>query len=108
MVPTEEVLSFGDDNFIRFEEAGIKEAQDAAFVLVEGGLGERLGYNGINVDNLKTCRELWKPDPANVANVKALFFRLYDVTTAFLFWYYLLCILKFFIIFKGKNVILFR
>ncbi|KAH1039344.1 hypothetical protein J1N35_041087, partial [Gossypium stocksii] len=48
-VPTEEVLSFGDNNFIRFEEAGIKEAQDAAFVLVAGGLGERLGYNGIKV-----------------------------------------------------------
>ncbi|KAH1065208.1 hypothetical protein J1N35_030195 [Gossypium stocksii] len=48
-VPTGEVLSFGDDNFIRFEEAGIKEAQDAAFVLVAGGLGERLGYNGIKV-----------------------------------------------------------
>ncbi|KAH1097144.1 hypothetical protein J1N35_014065 [Gossypium stocksii] len=49
MVPTEEVLSFGDDNVIRFEEVGIKEAQDAAFFLVAGGLGERLGYNGIKV-----------------------------------------------------------
>ncbi|KAB2083159.1 hypothetical protein ES319_A05G246600v1 [Gossypium barbadense] len=49
-VPTgDKVLSFGDDNFIRFEEAGIKEAQDAAFVLVAGGLGERLGYNEIKV-----------------------------------------------------------
>lgn len=54
-VPTGEVLSFGDDNFIRFEEAGVKEAQNAAFVLVAGGLGERLGYNGIKVDNLLTC-----------------------------------------------------
>ncbi|GMI82946.1 UDP-sugar pyrophosphorylase [Hibiscus trionum] len=48
-VPTGEVLSFGDDNFIKFEEAGVKEAQNAAFVLVAGGLGERLGYNGIKV-----------------------------------------------------------
>ncbi|KAJ6938068.1 hypothetical protein NC651_004687 [Populus alba x Populus x berolinensis] len=31
----------------KFEEAGVKEAQNAAFVLVAGGLGERLGYNGI-------------------------------------------------------------
>ncbi|KAH1039476.1 hypothetical protein J1N35_041219 [Gossypium stocksii] len=37
-VPTEEVLSFGDDNFIRIEEAGIKKAQDATFVLVAGAL----------------------------------------------------------------------
>ncbi|GLT84928.1 hypothetical protein SLE2022_031360 [Rubroshorea leprosula] len=48
-VPTGEVLTYGDDNFIKFEETGIKEAQNAAFVLVAGGLGERLGYNGIKL-----------------------------------------------------------
>ncbi|XP_011027439.1 PREDICTED: UDP-sugar pyrophosphorylase [Populus euphratica] len=48
-VPTGENLSYGDENFIKFEEAGVKEAQNAAFVLVAGGLGERLGYNGIKV-----------------------------------------------------------
>lgn len=48
-VPTGETLTFGDDNFIKFEEAGVREARRAAFVLVAGGLGERLGYNGIKV-----------------------------------------------------------
>ncbi|XP_016553012.2 UDP-sugar pyrophosphorylase isoform X2 [Capsicum annuum] len=48
-VPLGEVLTYGDDSFVQFEEAGIKEAQKAAFVLVAGGLGERLGYNGIKV-----------------------------------------------------------
>lgn len=48
-VPTGEVLTYGDDNFIKFEEIGIREARNAAFVLVAGGLGERLGYNGIKV-----------------------------------------------------------
>lgn len=48
-VPSGEVLTFGEDNFIQFEETGVKEAQNAAFVLVAGGLGERLGYNGIKV-----------------------------------------------------------
>lgn len=48
-VPAGEVLSFGDENFIKFEEAGIREACDAAFVLVAGGLGERLGYGGIKL-----------------------------------------------------------
>ncbi|XP_015885782.1 UDP-sugar pyrophosphorylase [Ziziphus jujuba] len=48
-VPKGEVLTFGDDNFINFEDAGIREAHKAAFVLVAGGLGERLGYNGIKV-----------------------------------------------------------
>ncbi|XP_052190773.1 UDP-sugar pyrophosphorylase [Diospyros lotus] len=48
-VPSGESLTFGDDNFIHFEEIGVKEMQNAAFVLVAGGLGERLGYNGIKV-----------------------------------------------------------
>lgn len=48
-VPSGEVLKFGDDNFIQYEDAGIREARNAAFVLVAGGLGERLGYNGIKV-----------------------------------------------------------
>ncbi|KAK4802350.1 hypothetical protein SAY86_000553 [Trapa natans] len=48
-VPTGEVLTHGDDSFLNFEEEGIKEARRAAFVLVAGGLGERLGYNGIKV-----------------------------------------------------------
>lgn len=50
-VPSGEVLTFGEDNFIQFEETGVKEAQNSAFVLVAGGLGERLGYNGIKVKN---------------------------------------------------------
>ncbi|CAD6335526.1 unnamed protein product [Miscanthus lutarioriparius] len=48
-VPSGEVLTFGDDNFVSLEAAGIKEARNAAFVLVAGGLGERLGYKGIKV-----------------------------------------------------------
>ncbi|XP_062111420.1 UDP-sugar pyrophosphorylase isoform X2 [Humulus lupulus] len=48
-VPEGDILTFGDDNFIKFEETGIREVQRAAFVLVAGGLGERLGYNGIKV-----------------------------------------------------------
>jgi UDP-N-acetylglucosamine pyrophosphorylase len=52
-VPSGEVLTFGDDNFVSLEAAGVKEARNAAFVLVAGGLGERLGYKGI-----KVCAEL--------------------------------------------------
>ncbi|KAK3230549.1 hypothetical protein Dsin_002430 [Dipteronia sinensis] len=48
-VPTGEALSFGDGIFMNYEQAGIREAKNAAFVLVAGGLGERLGYNGIKV-----------------------------------------------------------
>lgn len=48
-VPEGEKLIFSDDNFMMLEEEGVKEARYAAFVLVAGGLGERLGYNGIKL-----------------------------------------------------------
>ncbi|CAA7409048.1 unnamed protein product [Spirodela intermedia] len=48
-VPSGEILTFGDDNFVNFEEVGVKEVRNAAFVLVAGGLGERLGYRGIKL-----------------------------------------------------------
>ena len=48
-MPSGENLTFADEKFIKYEEAGVKEAKNAAFVLVAGGLGERLGYNGIKV-----------------------------------------------------------
>lgn len=54
-VPTGETLAFGDENFIQFEETGVREAQRAAFVLVAGGLGERLGYSGIKVCLVTLC-----------------------------------------------------
>ncbi|KAH6770847.1 UDP-sugar pyrophosphorylase [Perilla frutescens var. hirtella] len=44
-----ETLTFGEDNFIQYENVGIREARKAAFVLVAGVLEERLGYNGIKV-----------------------------------------------------------
>ena len=34
---------------MKYEEEGLKEASKAIFVLVAGGLGERLGYSGIKV-----------------------------------------------------------
>ncbi|KAL8460714.1 hypothetical protein ACS0TY_031506 [Phlomoides rotata] len=48
-VPSGENLTFGEDNFIQYENAGVWEGRKTAFVLVAGGLGERLGYNGIKV-----------------------------------------------------------
>lgn len=35
------------------QKAGLKELKGTAFVLVAGGLGERLGYSGIKVKQLK-------------------------------------------------------
>lgn len=65
-VPSGEVLSFGDDTYMTFEEAGVREVRHAAFVLVAGGLGERLGYKGIKVHLIYCsdfpCRESELPD----------------------------------------------
>lgn len=36
------------------EEAGLKELKNVGFVLIAGGLGERLGYSGIKI-NLPVC-----------------------------------------------------
>lgn len=38
-----------------FEQLGLEAARDAAFVLVAGGLGERLGYSGIKVRPYLSC-----------------------------------------------------
>jgi UDP-N-acetylglucosamine pyrophosphorylase len=40
-----EWLHFGDEKFQKLEEKGVQEA----FVLVAGGLGERIGYDGPKV-----------------------------------------------------------
>jgi len=48
-VPAGERLKFGDERFIALEAIGMEELRRTGFVLVAGGLGERLGYSGIKV-----------------------------------------------------------
>mmetsp|Transcript_13425 Transcript_13425/g.32803 ORF Transcript_13425/g.32803 Transcript_13425/m.32803 type:complete len:805 (-) Transcript_13425:652-3066(-) len=48
-VPHGERLDFASPGFLELEQAGLAEAGSSAFVLVAGGLGERLGYSGIKV-----------------------------------------------------------
>eukprot|EP00518_Triparma_eleuthera_P003528 CAMPEP_0182460944 /NCGR_PEP_ID=MMETSP1319-20130603/5658_1 /TAXON_ID=172717 /ORGANISM="Bolidomonas pacifica, Strain RCC208" /LENGTH=336 /DNA_ID=CAMNT_0024660135 /DNA_START=206 /DNA_END=1213 /DNA_ORIENTATION=- len=47
-VPEGVDLSYGDD-LDKYEEEGMRVAKDTVFVLVAGGLGERLGFSGIKV-----------------------------------------------------------
>ncbi len=42
-------VKVGDDNFYELEKLGFEEIKDTCFVLVAGGLGERLGYNDIKI-----------------------------------------------------------
>jgi UDP-sugar pyrophosphorylase len=56
-VPSGEVLTYDDDSdesntgmsFSEAEQIGLTAIKDVAFVLVAGGLGERLGYSGIKL-----------------------------------------------------------
>jgi UDP-sugar pyrophosphorylase len=46
---TGRVLEYASSEFIEAEEVGLSLFKDCAFVLVAGGLGERLGYAGIKL-----------------------------------------------------------
>ncbi len=48
-VPDGQSLDFGSEHFRQLERKGVEEAGEAGYVLVAGGLGERLGYSGIKV-----------------------------------------------------------
>uniref|UniRef100_A0A6S8CKX9 UTP-monosaccharide-1-phosphate uridylyltransferase n=1 Tax=Aplanochytrium stocchinoi TaxID=215587 RepID=A0A6S8CKX9_9STRA len=48
-VPTGERLQTGSPEFRKFEVTGIQEAGKTAFIIVAGGLGERLGYSSIKL-----------------------------------------------------------
>jgi len=48
-VPTGDMFELGTEEFEKVEELGLKEVGSCGFVLVAGGLGERLGYGGIKI-----------------------------------------------------------
>ena len=49
-VPTGIFLKPGEEKFDHYEKEGLKELSRTGFVLIAGGLGERLGYSGIKID----------------------------------------------------------
>ncbi|XP_022717649.1 UDP-sugar pyrophosphorylase-like isoform X2 [Durio zibethinus] len=68
-VPTGEIISFGDDNFIKFEEAGIKEAQNAAFVLVAESIADSLQASyTTNVTSISISS--YSPKPSSTSSPK--------------------------------------
>lgn len=48
-VPRGVTLDYSSDEFGQYEEVGVDEIPYMCFVLVAGGLGERLGYSGIKL-----------------------------------------------------------
>ena len=53
-VPTGIFLKPSEAEFATYEDLGMKELPKIGFVLIAGGLGERLGYSGIKID-LPVC-----------------------------------------------------
>ncbi|KAL7520059.1 hypothetical protein ACHAWX_005195 [Stephanocyclus meneghinianus] len=51
-VPIGETFEVGTDEFLNTEKLGLKEVGECGFVLVAGGLGERLGYGDIKVSSV--------------------------------------------------------
>lgn len=49
-VPTGVFLKPGETDMDYYEKLGLKELAKTGFVLIAGGLGERLGYSGIKLD----------------------------------------------------------
>lgn len=48
-VPTGKKFEIGTPEYTKTEKKGIRELGKVGFVLVAGGLGERLGYSGAKV-----------------------------------------------------------
>jgi len=53
-VPTGVFLKPGEELMDKYEALGVQELSKTGFVLIAGGLGERLGYSGIKID-LPVC-----------------------------------------------------
>jgi UDP-sugar pyrophosphorylase len=53
-VPVGVSLKPGEGDFDLYEAEGVKELMKTGFVLIAGGLGERLGYSGIKI-GLPVC-----------------------------------------------------
>jgi UDP-sugar pyrophosphorylase len=53
-VPTGRYLKPGEQELDHYEQLGLQELHKTGFVLIAGGLGERLGYSGIKID-LPVC-----------------------------------------------------
>jgi UDP-sugar pyrophosphorylase len=49
-VPSGIFLKPGEQEFDKMENEGLKELHKTGYVLIAGGLGERLGYSGIKID----------------------------------------------------------
>ena len=86
-------IKVGDDEFYELEKLGFKELKNSVFVLTAGGLGERLGYNGIKIGLQTELLTLRPYIELYIESIKAYEDRVRKVEKVSSDWYIPFCIM---------------
>jgi len=86
-------IKVGDEEFYELEKLGFNELKNSVFVLVAGGLGERLGYNGIKIGLQTELLTLRPYIELYIESIKAYEDRVRKVENVSSDWYIPFCIM---------------
>ena len=86
-------IKVGNDEFYELEKLGFNELKTSVFVLVAGGLGERLGYNGIKIGLQTELLTLRPYIELYIESIKAYEDRVKKVEKVSSDWYIPFCIM---------------
>ena len=86
-------IKVGDEEFYELEKLGFNELKNSVFVLVAGGLGERLGYNGIKIGLQTELLTLRPYIQLYIESIKAYEDRVRKVENVSSDWYIPFCIM---------------
>ena len=86
-------ITIGNEEFYELEKLGFNELKNAVFVLVAGGLGERLGYNGIKIGLQTDLLTLRPYIELYIESIKAYEDRVKKVEKVSSEWYIPFCIM---------------
>ena len=86
-------ITVGNEEFYELEKLGFNELKNAVFVLVAGGLGERLGYNGIKIGLQTDLLTLRPYIELYIESIKAYEDRVKKVEKVSSEWYIPFCIM---------------
>ena len=86
-------IKIGNEEFYELEKLGFNELKNSIFVLVAGGLGERLGYNGIKIGLQTELLTLRPYIELYIESIKAYEDRVKKVEKVSLDWFIPFCIM---------------
>ena len=86
-------IKVGDDEFYELEKLGFDQLKNSVFVLTAGGLGERLGYNGIKIGLQTELLTLRPYIELYIESIKAYEDRVKKVEKVSSDWYIPFCIM---------------